>query len=58
MMIIGLCSDITWNMLSVCSSSVLMDESDFLLGTKKVIMKDIGLVSTKDPLILLLVNLS
>jgi len=52
MMIIGLRSDIAWNVSSVCSSSILMDELDFPLRTKKVIMKDIGLVPAKDPSIL------
>lgn len=44
--------------LSVRSSLMLMDDLDFLLRTKKIDMKDTGLVLAKGPPILKLDNLS
>ena len=41
----------------IYSSFLLMDDLGFLLKENKVIIKDIGLVSAKDPPILKLVNL-
>ena len=42
--------------LSVCSSSMLMDEISYLLRTKGVKVEDIGMVPVKGPLMLNLDN--
>ena len=42
--------------LSVCSSSMLMDEISYLLRTKGVKVEDIGMVPAKGPLMLNLDN--
>ena len=44
--------------LLVCSSSISMDEANFLLRAKRVKVKDTGVVLAKGPPILMLDNLS